>query len=35
MECMGGRYTAEIVTKCMHVVEISAIPHVTPGFCHY
>jgi hypothetical protein len=21
--------------QCMHVVEISVIPHVTPGFCHY
>jgi hypothetical protein len=22
-------------TKCMHVVEISVVPHVTPSFCHY
>jgi hypothetical protein len=21
--------------KCMHVVEISVVAHVTPGFCHY
>jgi hypothetical protein len=22
-------------SKCIHVVNISAIPHATPGFCHY
>jgi hypothetical protein len=29
-----GRFE-RIVTYGMHVVEISVVPHVTPGFCHY
>jgi hypothetical protein len=28
-------WSQDFESKCMHVVEISVIPHVTPGFCHY
>jgi hypothetical protein len=28
-------WSQDFRSKCMHVVEMSAIPHVTPDFCHY